>query len=88
MVPKHQPRVLAVVYKVMQDRDQKRVPNSIAAELIEAGQEHEWPYDPADDPAFFCARRFAGLGGRLTWGLCRSNVRCRLRAGDGPTGGR
>jgi hypothetical protein len=79
---KREPRILAAVYKVMQDRDRRRVPNSVAADLVEAVHDRQWPYDPADDPSFYSARRFADRGGRLTWGLCRSNVRCGLRVGD------
>jgi len=31
----------------------------------------EWPYDNGDDPSFYPARR----GSRLTWGVCRENIR-------------
>lgn len=31
----------------------------------------EWPYDNGDDPSFYVARR----GGRLTWGVCRQDLR-------------
>jgi len=31
----------------------------------------EWPYDNGDDPSFYAARH----GGRLTWGVCRQQVR-------------
>jgi hypothetical protein len=31
----------------------------------------EWPYDNGDDPSFYAARK----GGRLTWGVCREDLR-------------
>src|ERR1039458_4069461 len=31
----------------------------------------EWPYDNGDDPSFYVARQ----GGRLTWGVCRQDLR-------------
>jgi hypothetical protein len=31
----------------------------------------EWPYDNGDDPSFYVAR----LGGPLTWGVCRQDLR-------------
>ena len=39
----------------------------------------EWPYDNGDDPSFFAARRDHGL---LTWGVCRRDVRARIRVGS------
>ena len=41
-------------------------------EVEKAIRENEWPYDNGDDPSFFAARR---EGGRLTWGVCRPDVR-------------
>lgn len=38
-----------------------------------------WPYDNGDDPSFYAARKF---GGHLSWGICRQDVRNRLRRGD------
>jgi hypothetical protein len=38
-----------------------------------------WPYDNGDDPSFYAARKF---GGQLSWGICRQDVRNRLRRGD------
>lgn len=37
-----------------------------------------WPYDNGDDPSFFAARH----GGRLTWGICRQQVRNKIQRGD------
>ena len=31
----------------------------------------EWPYDNGDDPSFYVSRQ----GGRLTWGVCRQDLR-------------
>lgn len=39
----------------------------------------DWPYDVGDDPSFYAARKF---GGQLSWGICRQDVRNRLRPGD------
>lgn len=38
-----------------------------------------WPLDHGDDPAFGSSRRFRG---RVTWGVCRPNVRNAVRPGD------
>ena len=39
----------------------------------------EWPYDNGDDPSFFVARHDGGL---LTWGVCRQDVRNKIRRGS------
>jgi hypothetical protein len=39
-----------------------------------------FPYDVGDDPTFFSAGR---LGGPITWGVCRPDVRCPIRKDDG-----
>lgn len=39
----------------------------------------DWPFDYGDDPSFQHALR---TGGRLTWGVCRPNVRNLLAKGD------
>ena len=38
----------------------------------------EFPYDNGDDPSFYVERH----DGRLTWGVCRPNVRTQLKVGD------
>jgi hypothetical protein len=48
----------------------EKVERSILAE--------EFPYDNGDDPSFYIERRC----GRLTWGVCRPNVRTQLKIGD------
>jgi hypothetical protein len=39
----------------------------------------DWPYDSGDDPSFYAMRKFSG---RLSWGICRQDVRNRLSPGD------
>jgi hypothetical protein len=34
-----------------------------------------WPYDNGDDPSFYVARK----GGRLTWGVCRQDLRNAIK---------
>jgi hypothetical protein len=38
-----------------------------------------FPYDGADDPAFFCAKH---LESAVTWGVCRTDVRNQVAPGD------
>lgn len=45
----------------------------------EAIQRGEWPYDNGDDPSFYVARK---VKGRLTWGVCRRDVRQSLAPND------
>lgn len=48
--------------------------------LSDAVERGEGPYDiPGDDPSLFSRRHH---GGNLTWGVCRQQVRNRLRTGD------
>lgn len=44
------------------------------ATVEQAIKEQEWPYDNGDDPSFYVARK----GGRLTWGVCRQDLRNSL----------
>jgi hypothetical protein len=39
----------------------------------------EWPFDNGDDPSFRAALE---RGGQLSWGVCRQDVRNKLREGD------
>jgi hypothetical protein len=39
----------------------------------------KWPYDIGDDPSFFSQATF---GSNLTWGVCRPQVRNRVKKGD------
>jgi hypothetical protein len=47
----------------------------LVEQAIAAG---EWPYDNGDDPSFYAARR----GARLTWGVCREDVRNAISVGS------
>jgi hypothetical protein len=42
-------------------------------------QTDEWPYDNGDDPSFYVARK---KGGRLTWGICRQDLRNAIHEGS------
>lgn len=52
---------------------------STIAAFTKAVKRQDWPYDNGDDPSFYAARKF---GGQLSWGICRQDVRNRLRCGD------
>ena len=52
---------------------------STIAAFKKAVKRQDWPYDNGDDPSFYAARKF---GGQLSWGICRQDVRNRLRCGD------
>jgi hypothetical protein len=41
--------------------------------------EYNWPYDNGDDPSFYSMR---SRGGRLTWGVCRPDIRNPINKGD------
>jgi len=56
--------------------------NDVGRAYAEAVKRQEWPYDGGDDPSFFCAQYLPKRGGRLTWGICRPDVRNKLRPGD------
>lgn len=49
------------------------------AEVERAIAAREWPYDNGDDPSFFALRHDDGL---LTWGVCRRDVRTKIREGS------
>lgn len=48
------------------------------ATVEQAINNREWPYDNGDDPSFYVARR----RGRLTWGVCRQDLRNSLLRGS------
>jgi hypothetical protein len=52
---------------------------STIADFKEDVKLQDWPYDNGDDPSFYAARKF---GGQLSWGICRQDVRNKLRPGD------
>ena len=39
----------------------------------------EWPYELGDDPSFYSAK---DIGGPITWGVCRPDVRSKASVGD------
>lgn len=41
-----------------------------------------WPEDIGDDPSFVASQNLAPRRGVLTWGVCRQDVRNKLRPGD------
>jgi len=52
---------------------------STIAAFKKALKDEDWPYDNGDDPSFYAARKF---GGQISWGICRQDVRNKLRPGD------
>jgi hypothetical protein len=48
---------------------------AVVEKAIAAG---EWPYDNGDDPSFYATRK----GGRLTWGVCRQELRNSIKPGS------
>jgi hypothetical protein len=52
---------------------------TIIATFKKAVTMQDWPYDVGDDPSFYAMRQ---LGGQLSWGICRQDVRNSLRPGD------
>lgn len=53
--------------------------NPLNSDITPKAIEENWPYDNGDDPSFQVARKF---GGKLTWGVCRPDVRNSLYEGD------
>ena len=71
-------RVWVVRYERLHRADAKRAPSSqLERDFLDALD--EWPYDTSEDPSFFSARK---LGGLLTWGICRPDLRWIVRRGD------
>lgn len=54
------------------------VAKAFFAERAKTGPD-AFPYDGADDPAFFCAKH---LDAAVTWGVCRTDVRNQVAPGD------
>lgn len=76
--------VYVAVYVVAKPDDlvEVRYPTQVTTEFAKVVQGGGWPHDVGDDPSFFCARRFAGKGGAITWGICRRDLRSALAPGD------
>jgi hypothetical protein len=51
----------------------------MAAAFYKESARSGFPYDVGDDPAFFSAWYHDGP---ITWGVCRPDVRCRIRKDD------
>src|SRR5690242_20229038 len=41
-----------------------------------------WPFDVGDDPSFLASRSASGTSRKLSWGVCRPDLRNRMRPGD------
>jgi hypothetical protein len=41
-----------------------------------------WPFDIGDDPSFESSAQHTSSGGRLGWGVCRTDLRNRVVPGD------
>jgi hypothetical protein len=54
--------------------------SEMAAAFYKETARSGFPYDVGDDPAFFSAQYHDGP---ITWGVCRPDVRCRIRKDDG-----
>lgn len=50
-----------------------------AVQFCSVAANDNFPFDGADDPSFFSARH---LGGPVTWGVCRADVRRTISQGD------
>lgn len=53
---------------------------AVAAALHHDREASQFPYDAGDDPSFCWASTHPGV--RVTWGVCRPNVRRSIRRGD------
>src|ERR1700731_3247434 len=70
------PRLYVAVY---QARAPKPGHTSETATAFYKAVQSGFPYDLGDDPAFFSARYHHGP---VTWGVCRSPLRCAIRKDD------
>ena len=52
--------------------------NSVLAPI----NDETWPYDRGDDPSFFARLRAGKKPGPLTWGICRGDVRNKIKKDD------
>lgn len=53
----------------------------IATHLRDASAS-SWPVDVGDDPSFVASDRYRSEDGRLSWGVCRADIRNRIEPGD------
>lgn len=54
-------------------------PSKFVASFYDACDAESFPYDIGDDPSFFASRQ---LGGPVTWGICRPDVRGMIHQRD------
>lgn len=76
------PQLFIATYLANRSLAAPEAPSPVARAFITAraaGGADAFPYDGADDPSFFCSKH---LNNRLTWGVCRTDVRNTIRPGD------
>lgn len=73
------PQLFAAAYLSPRNRRRPVELTSLTAEFHDACTEDGFPYDIGDDPSFFASSR---LGGPVTWGVCRTDVRGMIQPGD------
>ena len=71
--------VIVVYFSRIPDASNLNLFPPLAQAFREDFSSGDWPYDIGDDPAFFSAQ---ALGGPVTWGVCRQDVRNQLIIGD------
>lgn len=79
MTPKRETRIYFAPFHATSDDSSATSCGSRFAAFKKAVQLKDWPYDNGDDPSFYAAHK---LGGQLSWGICRQDVRNGLRPGD------
>ncbi len=79
MTREHKTRIYVAPFHATSDDSSMSPCGSTIAAFKRAVAVQDWPYDVGDDPSFFAMRKF---GGQLSWGICRQDVRNRLRPGD------
>jgi len=79
MTQEHKTRVYFAPFHATSDGSPMSPCGSTIAAFKKAVKLQDWPYDNGDDPSFYAARK---SGGQLSWGICRQDVRNRLRPGD------
>src|ERR1700733_1304206 len=72
-------RIYVAPFHAMHYKSSRSPCGSTIAAFQKALNQQAWPYDNGDDPSFYAKRRF---GGRLTWGICRQDVRNQLSPND------
>jgi hypothetical protein len=79
MTPEHETRIYFAPFHAASDDSSISPCGSKIVAFKKAVNLQDWPYDVGDDPSFYAARK---LGGQLSWGICRQDVRNRLSPGD------